>query len=94
MKTNSDRRNTSKRCQSTYQIKTRLRNGGRIAGMGILHDDYSEESYGGYRNSNAGRVRTVSDFLTPEERVELNGPVKIYRIKDELALSQKEGQTQ
>ena len=84
MKTNSDKRNTSKRRQSTYQIKIRLRNGSRIAGMGILHDDYSEESYRGYHNSNAGRVGTVSDFLTPEERAKLNGPVKTYRINDKL----------
>lgn len=63
-------------------MKTSLRNRGRIAGMGVLYDDYSEESYGGYRNYNAGQVRTISDFLTPEERAKLNGPVKKYHIKD------------
>ncbi len=63
-------------------MKTRLANSGRAAGMGILYDDYSEESYGGYRNYNVGQVRTTSDFLTPEERAKLNGPVKKYHIKD------------
>lgn len=82
MKTNSDRRNASKRCQSTYQIKTSFRNSGRIAGMGILYDDYSEESYGGYHNITAGRVRTISDSMTPEERAELNGPVITYQKED------------
>ena len=81
MKTNSDRRNTSKRCQATYQMKTALRNGGRIAGIGILYDDYSEESYGGYRNYYAGPVRTASEFLTPEEYEKLSGPVKTYRLE-------------
>ena len=82
--TNSDKRNINRRGHANEHMKTSFRNGSRIAGMGILHDDYSEESYRGYHNSNAGRVRTVSDFLTPEERAKLNGPVKTYRINDKL----------
>lgn len=64
-------------------MKTRLANRGRAAGMGILYDDYSEESYGGYRNISAGQVKTPYDFMTPEERAKLNGPVKTYRIKED-----------
>ena len=64
-------------------MKTRLANSGRAAGMGILYDDYSEESYGGYHNITAGRVRTISDSMTPEERAELNGPVITYQIKED-----------
>lgn len=81
MKTYSDKRNESKRCQGTYQIKTSFRNGGRIAGIGILYDDYSEESYGGYCNISAGKVRTPYDFMKPKERASLNGPVKTYHVK-------------
>ena len=51
--------------------------------MGILYDDYSEESYGGYRNISAGQVKTPYDFMTPDERAKLNGPVKTYRIKED-----------
>ena len=64
-------------------MKTRLANSGRAAGMGILYDDYSEESYGGYRNSGNIIVHTISDFMTPEERAKLNSPVKTYRIKED-----------
>ena len=63
-------------------MKTRFANSGRAAGIGILYDDYSEESYGGYRNSGNIRVRTISEFLSVEERKALNGPVKTYQIKN------------
>jgi len=62
-------------------LKTQLANSGRAAGFGITYDDYSENSYGGYRNISAGQVKTLYDFMTTEERVKLNGPVKIYRLK-------------
>jgi hypothetical protein len=81
-KTNSDKRSTSKRGHANERMKTSFRNSGRIAGMGILYDDYSEESYGGYHNITAGRVRTISDSMTPEERAELNGPVITYQKED------------
>lgn len=80
-KTNSDKRSTSKRGHANEHMKTSLRNGGRIAGMGILYDDYSEESYGGYCNISAGKVRTPYDFMKPKERASLNGPVKTYHVK-------------
>ena len=85
MKTNSDRRNTSKRCQSTYQIKTRFRNSGRIAGMGILYDDYSEEAYPSVNTD----PRYCPDPklgipLTEEEKKfrDEGGPVIAYQIKE------------
>ena len=80
--TNSDKRSINRRGHANEHMKTSLRNGGRIAGMGVLYDDYSEESYGGYHNSGAGIVRTASDFLTPEERAELNGPIITYQKED------------
>lgn len=82
--TNSDKRNINRRGHANEHMKTTLRNGGRIAGIGILYDDYSEDSYGGYCNFSAGRVRTASDSMTPEERAELNGPVITYQKEDKL----------
>lgn len=61
-------------------LKTRLANYGRAAGIGIAYDDYSENSYGGYRNVSAGPVKTPYDYMTAEERAKLNGPVKTYRL--------------
>lgn len=61
-------------------LKTRLANYGRAAGIGITYDDYSENSYGGYRNISAGPVKTPYDFMTAEERARLNGPIKTYRL--------------
>jgi len=78
--TNSDKRNESKRCQGAYKIKTTLRNGGRIAGIGISEDDYSEES--GRPNHDPGKIQVKTRAYTPEELVRLNGPVITYNIKD------------
>lgn len=62
-------------------LKTQLANSGRAAGIGITYDDYSENSYGGYRNISAGPVKTPYDFMTTEERAKLNGPIKTYRVR-------------
>lgn len=83
MKTNSDKRNTSRRGHANEHMKTSFRNGGRIAGMGILHDNYSEESYRPNYDPGKIKVHTPSDFLTPEERAGLNGKVITYKL-DEL----------
>ena len=80
MKTYSDKRSINRRGHANEHMKTSLRNGGRIAGTGILEDNYSEDSYGGCCNCYPGLVRTVSDSMTAEERQNLNGPVKTYRI--------------
>jgi hypothetical protein len=86
MKTNSDRRNTNKRGHANEHMKTSLRNGGRIAGMGILEDDYSESAY--------PSVVTRTDYL-PERKVDIplteeekkfrdeGGPVITYRIAED-----------
>lgn len=83
MKTNSERVSTSKRGHANERMKTRLRNGGRIAGMGILYDNYSEESY--RPNYDPGKIRVVtpSDFLSKEEKEALNGEVTTYYIKED-----------
>lgn len=54
---------------------TSLRNGGRKAGIGILYDDYSEES-GGKNYEKHDPVRFPHDDVDPEE---LNGPVICYK---------------
>ena len=51
--------------------RTSLRNGGRIAGMGMSYDDYSEES-GESGCYGTIRVRFPLDNIKPET---LNGPV-------------------
>ena len=54
---------------------TQLRNGGRKAGIGIVYDDYSEES-GNRDYEKHDRVRFPNDNIKPEE---LNGPVICYK---------------
>ena len=55
-------------------MNTNLANSGRVAGYGMSHDDYSEESYGGYRDYKV-TVRLPND----EEDTDLNGPVIIIQ---------------
>lgn len=62
--------------------KTSFANSGRAAGMGILYDRYDEESGGWVYGRGNVKVITPSDFLTPEERKALSGPVIIKRIED------------
>ena len=57
-----------------YQC-TSFRNGGRKAGYGIIHDDYSEES-GNRDYEKHNLVRFPHDNIEPEE---LNGPVICYK---------------
>jgi hypothetical protein len=54
---------------------TSFANSGRKAGMGILHDDYSEKS-GNPNYEKHGMVRFPHDNVKPEE---LNGPVICYK---------------
>lgn len=54
---------------------TSFANGGRRAGYGVLHDDYSEES-GNRDYEKHDRVRFPNDNIDPEE---LNGPVICYK---------------
>ena len=62
-------------------IPTKFRNGGRVCGSGISHDDYSEES-GNKVYAKSVKVRLPHDQCSPES---LNGPVIIVqegRTKD------------
>ena len=79
--TNSDKRSINRRGHANEHMKTSFAHSGRIAGIGILYDDYSEESYGGYYDFKC-RMRTVSESLTPDEVQALNSPVITYRIKE------------
>ena len=54
---------------------TGFRNGGRRAGHGMLHDDYSEES-GNRDYERHELVRFPHDDIEPEK---LNGPVITYK---------------
>ncbi|MGI6155713.1 MAG: hypothetical protein ACOYEB_07180 [Enterococcus lemanii] len=65
------------------RLHTELANTGRAAGSGILYDRYDEES--GYHPGpiDRGVVRFPSDYLTPEQKVALNGPVRVYKAEKE-----------
>lgn len=58
---------------------TSFRNGGRRAVIGILYDDYGDESYGYVGQAGSVRVRMPHDGVKPEE---LNGPVICYKEDD------------
>lgn len=79
---NSERINTSKRNTANKQLKTRLANSGRIAGTGVLYDRYDEESGGWVYGRENEKVMTPYDYMTKEQKAELNGPVITYHIDD------------
>jgi hypothetical protein len=86
MTTNSDRRNASKRGHANEHMKTSFRNSGRIAGIGILYDDYSEEAFSSVNTD----PRYCPDPklgipLTEEEKKfrDEGGPVITYQIKED-----------
>lgn len=67
------------------RIRTSLANSGRIAGTGMLYDDYSETSYpSGMMRTDYFPEKKVGIPLTEEERRfrEEGGPVITYRIED------------
>lgn len=85
-KTNSDRRNANRRGHANEHMKTRLRNGGRIAGMGILYDDYSEEAFPSVNTDpRYCPDPKLSIPLSEEEKKfrDEGGPVVVYRIKED-----------
>lgn len=82
VKTNSDKRNTNRRGHANEHLKTSLRNGGRIAGIGILYDDYSEEAYPSGMTRTDYRPKKKADFPLTEEEKRFRsegGPVKTYQ---------------
>ena len=62
-------------------LKSSFANIGRAAGSGISEDRYDEDSLGPKMYESV-RVRLPSDFLTPEERTALNGPVIVRTAKE------------
>lgn len=68
------------------RMRTSFTNSGRVAGAGILYDDYGEESWGGNKpcdNLACERVRLPHDGMSERELNSLNGPVKIYTAPKE-----------
>ena len=71
----------SRNAGKLYTISS-FRNGGRRAGDGMLHGDYSEDSMGGCVVSEGSvKVNLPHDGVPPED---LNGPVRIIQPKKQL----------
>ena len=64
-----------------HTMRTSLANSGRAAGMGILYDDYSEDS-GKPTHYESTWPIFQSDLLNEEEKEALNGPVIKKRLED------------
>lgn len=64
-----------------HAIRTSLANSGRAAGMGILYDDYSEDSGKSTHYESTWPI-FQSDLLSEEEKEALNSPVIIKRLED------------
>ena len=80
---------SNKRERNTHaneRMRTSFSNSGRIAGDGILYDDYSEESWGGGKSCDnlidAG-VRLPHDGLNENELALLSGPVRTHMMAKE-----------
>jgi len=69
------------RAHANERRRTSFANSGRIAGMGISEDDYSEES--GYRPLAPGANRMARVTFPSEPSESRNGPVKIYKMPKE-----------
>ena len=75
----------SKRKRHVNEFLRTSLNSGRIAGAGILYDDYSETSYpSGMMRTDYFPEKKVGIPLTEEEKRfrEEGGPVITYRIED------------
>ena len=64
-----------------HTMRTSLANSGRAAGMGILYDDYSEDSGKSTHYESTWPI-FQSDLLNEEEKEALNGPVITKRLED------------
>jgi len=67
-------------------LRSGLANSGRVAGIGVTCDDYSEQSFPDNPKGDGVRVRFPK--RSEEEMAALNGPVIIYQLDD---LSKEEG---
>ena len=64
------------------RLKTSFSNSGRIAGAGVLYDDYSEES--GIERHSHGHQRFALTRSEEEKEFIINGgPVKCYKLSPE-----------
>ena len=63
------------------RMRTSLANSGRAAGIGILYDDYSEDSGKSTHYESTWHI-FQSDLLNEEEKEALNGPVITKRLED------------
>lgn len=61
-------------------LHTGLVNSGRIAGIGIAYDDYSEQSFPDHQAGSGVQVRFPN--RNEEEIASLNGPVITYKLSD------------
>lgn len=64
-------------------MRTSFANSGRVAGAGISYDRYDDESGNPNFITAESWPRFPSDSLTPEERLSLNGEVKVYKMTKE-----------
>lgn len=82
---------SNKRERNTHaneRMRTNFVNSGRIAGGGILYDDYSEESWGGGKpcdNLIGTGVRLPHDGLSGKDLASLSGPVRTHKMPKEGA---------
>lgn len=68
------------------RMRTSFANSGRIAGDGIIYDDYGDESWGGGKpcdNLICAGVRLPHDGLDEKDMASLSGPVKTYKMPKE-----------
>lgn len=64
------------------RMRTSLANSGRAAGMGILYDDYSEDSGKPIHGSRNPYPVYTTDWLEEKEKERLPGPVITKRLED------------
>ena len=65
-----------------HTMRTGLANSGRAAGMGILYDDYSEDSGKPIHGSRSAYPAYTTDWLEDKEKERLSGPVITKRLED------------
>lgn len=78
---------TAKDSKRKRHINERMRtsftsHGSRVAGMGILHDDYSEDSGKPIHGSRNAYPVYTTDWLEEKEKERLPGPVITKRLED------------
>ena len=78
-------KDNNRKRHANERMRTSFANSGRIAGTGILYDDYSETSYpSGMMRTDCFPEKKVGIPLTEEEKRfrDEGGPVITYTLKD------------